>query len=179
MGGTLSNIASATGLAQTLTDEEGDDGAGFLRRRKSLDWNQIYDVTLTDLYGHKIQLQAGIHRFAVYHIITRHGFFKKKDSDAECSVALPTSPEQSPSDSDKEKKKRKGNKRKGSRPLSFLSPRLTRRAKTGSPDTDTSDSQKDPPRSWLSPFSIRKRRTVIMPGVTPPPPSLDGTQRRG
>ena len=62
MGGTLSNIAATTGLAQTLAteDDETESVSGFMRRRKSLDWNQIYDVTLTDLYGHKIQLHAGV-----------------------------------------------------------------------------------------------------------------------
>ncbi|KAL5261410.1 hypothetical protein ACHWQZ_G007196 [Mnemiopsis leidyi] len=55
MGSTLSNFADATGLAQQLTDTVEPANHS---RKSSIDWNKLYNVTLTDIYGQQILIPA-------------------------------------------------------------------------------------------------------------------------
>ena len=55
MGTALSSIADATGLAAQLTDTV---EPATHRRKSSIDWNKLYNVTLTDVYGQQILIPA-------------------------------------------------------------------------------------------------------------------------
>ena len=57
MGNTLSNLADATGLAQQLTDTVEPTQHS---RKSSIDWNKLYNVTLTDIYGQQILIPVSL-----------------------------------------------------------------------------------------------------------------------
>ena len=55
MGATISNLTAATELAVELTDTAVEpSNHGNHSRKSSIDWNKLYNVTLTDIYGQKI-----------------------------------------------------------------------------------------------------------------------------
>lgn len=68
MGATISNLTAATELAVELTDtavEPSNHGNhGNHSRKSSIDWNKLYNVTLTDIYGQKILIPVSLWRLA-------------------------------------------------------------------------------------------------------------------